>query len=860
MFEEIVLIKKIDFNKIKEGERIQKLILAHQFEKAFYLACFHCYLDDNEALRLIKMLLLHRRELGIDLQPENYPYTALRLAADNDNVNLFYELVSAGAVDSEAERILSFKHRKALASFESYYREEFLQGYASLQGQDTDKYLTDAQRVIYLLKLIDFLRKYDVLENRFSKMPRHLSPLAKQIIKDEQDRKNRVLMHKMCAVIQKLSPEVRKKFDKSFENSSLSWFSFEHLGGIMIEPSMQKAATIQFSPQAIAESDEEGTKRLFQSAIDLITEVGDLQLIIPQAVLSIIKQDLPALRCFFLEMANSLMTEKPWAVPRLELSASQCLITYVNDIQSLIKLLNLTYNSNARLKMPVSPKAESPHFKLINLYSVFDVSKKVEMHAALRRLQSLGELITGKNFSKFLMDLDPSTDWRAFIVIRDAITHQDERDLKYRIGQFLADQGWLQQVFAHDLLEFGKKLNHLLLVRYKTLGQYSYDPALYWQHLLKQDAICVKQENSNNNNPGKQEAETQSSTNTPKQLLSADENEFISYLVSFRAPDEIIGLCVKLFSSQTETVSKLEKGAILKCLPRKELGDKYKTLSTTLDKAIAKRSLSLAERDKKRLEEKAARENREAEREARFKGLEGIRKLAKYLLHPVKKDQLLNPLKRLEAAVESLSDIEEFLISEGYWIPSLSLNTEAEWDTFHQMNGGNTLAARLVMNPKLNDALEYNIGQILQHLDTLKTYKGLATCPLIANHYADLRAFRNYLEHGNPLVDNQNEIYLQQDYREKQTATMAIRLLIELRPFLKQEQIRMETEKANAKEWHPGPLVTTQEAEEWSKVFGHGGLFFNAPAHTCKKQNSKLSRMELPSDGPASPGSKTKAT
>lgn len=78
------------------------------------------------------------------------------------------------------------------------------------------------------------------------------------------------------------------------------------------------------------------------------------------------------------------------------------------------------------------------------------------MHAALRRLQILGELITGKNFSKFIIDLDPSTDWRAFIVIRDAITHQDERDLKYRMGQFLSDRVWLQQVFAKDLFEFGK--------------------------------------------------------------------------------------------------------------------------------------------------------------------------------------------------------------------------------------------------------------------------------------------------------------------------------------------------------------------------------------------------------------------
>ncbi|KTC98174.1 hypothetical protein [Legionella erythra] len=847
----IAQIGKIDFHKIKEGKSIHGLILDYQFEKAFYLACLHCTLDSHETLKFIKILILHQRELGIDLNLKKHPYSALRLAADNGNVNLYYELASAGAEDSEAERILGFKRRKAIASVEPYYCPEFLQGYTSLQGQDIDKFSTDAQRVIYILKLIDFLMKYHASESRFKKRPKHLSPLELQTINDKQDEQNRVLMHKLCEIIQKLSPEIRKKFDKSFESSALSWFSFEHLGGIMIEPSMQKAAMIQFSLEAIVGSDEEGANQLFASAMHFMAEVGDLQLTIPQAVLSIIEQDLPALRRFFLEMANALMTEKPWVALKLELPASQCLITYVNDIQNLIKLVNLTYNTNARIKIPVWPNPESPHFELVDLRSSFDVSKKLEMHAALRRLQILGELITGKNFSKFIIDLDPSTDWRAFIVIRDAITHQDERDLKYRMGQFLSDRVWLQQVFAKDLFEFGKKLNHLLLAREKTLGQYNYDPALYWQHRLKQEAIAVKQGNSNNNNPGKQEMDAATSSNAPKQALSADENEFIKCLITFKAPNEVIDLCVKLFSGQIETVSKLEKGAILKCLPRKELGDKYKTLGATLDKAIAKPALSLAERGQKRVEEKLASEKKEAEREARFKGLEGIRKLAKYLLEPVKKDQLLNPLKRIEAALESLSDIEEFLIKDGYWIPSLFLNTAAEWDSFHQRDGGMTLAARLVKSPSLNDALEYNIGQILQHLETIKTYKGLASCPLIANHYADLRSFRNYLEHGNPLVDNQNEIYQQQDYREKQTAEMAIRLLLELKPFLNQERIRIETERANAKDWHPGSLVTPKEDEEWTKVCGHGALFFSGSVSGSKKQNNKLSRMELPGDGPS---------
>ncbi|QRN03855.1 hypothetical protein GH742_08205 [Legionella sp. MW5194] len=857
MFEDVVReIKQIDFNKLKEGKSIETHLSNHQFEKAFYLVCMHCGMDDYEGLRLIKILLFHRHDLGIDLSLKQHGRSALRLAADNGNINLYYELTSGGAVDEEADRIMARKQRKAIASFEQHYHPEFLHDSEYLRKEVIGHDTSDLKRIDYLLKLIDFLLKYKDIHSRFKKMPKKLSDLAVQTIKDARDSQNRVLISKMCAVIQQLSPDVKRQFDKVLETSSLNWLIFEHLGGIMIEPSMQKVASVLFNRKTIDELGQEKSKQLVDSAFALIAEAGDLQLIIPRAVLTIIEKDLPSLKNFFHMIYMRLVSpDKQVIVSKPELAVSKCLITYINDIHTLIRLLNLSQDSTARMKIPVWSDPGAPHINLLNLNPNFDTAKKVELHAALRRLQSLGELITGKNFSRFLIDLDPGTDWRAFIVIRDALTHQDEKDLKYRIGQFLNNNVWLQQVFVNDLEELGKKLNHLIWLREQSLGTYNHDPEFFWQKLLKQEAASSQKgsDASNNNNTGKQEADLKDQAVPPRHVMSASEKEFILYLEKFKAPPDMIELCLTIFAGQAGVVSKKQKGMILQCLPRKEMGEKYKELSSLLDRTIAKPSLTLAEREQKRLDEKEACEKREVEREAKFQGLDGIRKLAKYLLEPVKKEHQLNPLKRIEAAIESLSDIEEFLIQEGFWMAPSPFNTTDEWQKCYQQ-GSKTLSSRLVSNSKLNDALEYNIGQILQHLETLKTYKKMALCPLIANSYADLRAFRNYLEHGNPLVDNQNDIYLQQDYREKKTADMVIRLLIELRPFLYQEKMRIETEKANARELHPGVMVTAKEAEEWTMLCGRSNRFFNPLGKTLEKSQSNVARFELPGDS-ASPRS-----
>ena len=115
----------------------------------------------------------------------------------------------------------------------------------------------------------------------------------------------------------------------------------------------------------------------------------------------------------------------------------------------------------------------------------FDLSKKSGLHAALRRLQVVGELFTGKNFSSELFDLDESIDWRALITIRDGITHQDERDNKEKIDTLLADPASLEKIVGEEISDLWFRLHHILESREKLVGPYDGDAKAHWKKILK---------------------------------------------------------------------------------------------------------------------------------------------------------------------------------------------------------------------------------------------------------------------------------------------------------------------------------------------------------------------------------------
>ncbi|MGL5741636.1 MAG: hypothetical protein ACRCXC_03330 [Legionella sp.] len=207
-----------------------------------------------------------------------------------------------------------------------------------------------------------------------------------------------------------------------------------------------------------------------------------------------------------------------------------------------------------------------------------------------------------------------------------------------------------------------------------------------------------------------------------------------------------------------------------------------------------------------------------------FVGLDTIRDLAKQFTAPPVREHMLNPLKRVNAAIGALSNMQEFLIDYGYLIPDLPHKTMHDWVLHHVKSGRPDLVSLLIAHHQLNDALEYNAGHLLQHLDTIKDYAEASFSKHLTKGYEALRALRNYIEHGNPLIDMQ-DLDLNKDYpysfqRQKILAPQLVELIFNLLPDLLQIKQTMEKQHVVNTTPHLGAPEIIQKPADSSKKPG----------------------------------------
>ena len=180
-------------------------------------------------------------------------------------------------------------------------------------------------------------------------------------------------------------------------------------------------------------------------------EYNDTEQIVDEVLPDLVNIDLPHLKRLFEQIYRAeLSKDQSVTITPVPLNVIQAITSRMMDNRSILNLLHLlNYSDKASFPLMGSdPSIQRTysvgegHKKGEEYTQRFNLSRKSGRHAALRRLQLIGELFTGKNFSSELFDLDKTIDWRAFITVRDAITHQDERDLKYKIDALLADDGY----------------------------------------------------------------------------------------------------------------------------------------------------------------------------------------------------------------------------------------------------------------------------------------------------------------------------------------------------------------------------------------------------------------------------------
>lgn len=811
-------INTLGFDKPFRKKRILDFIMKDDFNKAFLYACKYCEAHDTVMLELISLLLHYKTVFNIDLNyvhPDEHASPIMHVCR-NQNFSLFFLLRDSGLdihfkIDEPVFTSLikqkSVDFKTPMAQFFSditlskariacFYKRSFLEAYQALLDIFSDHTFLpkrmfewdehknaayDLNRIQFILSTINFISNYESIENRFNPLPTTMKPLDYDLLNYEQIERCRSLLDKICVTIKNFSFSFRQKHHKLFRPFPFSWFTFDQLAGIILEPKNPTAIVI---PTTINLSfDWETRIELILNIEFFIQEYAHRQGIIEEAIKDIIRVDLPALKSFFEAVENQQHNPSLKPIQPVTLNAIKTITSYTYDMDNLIKLINYSFHMIGKIHNSVDPKAGSCYLlggvdsSQQNAYQIQrHLHSKKGQHAALRLLQNIGELLTGKNFSAALCDIDPSIDWLAFIIIRNGIVHQDLGDNKYKIDQLLSDLDTLKNIVIHDLQTFFVNLSNILVLRAEKLAAFDCRPHVFWTKIFSiQPSLSTLAEET-----------TTSAVQTERYISEKEQTTWVNTLKKFNVPEEILFTLESIFDGTTPLPNTQERGLLLRQLKSVLPASEYTSIKSVL---MSKPKIPLEDRMQKRLQLQSEREQRERAKKMQFKGLEHIRQFADQLMTEVNPSHLLTPLSRVEAALDALSNIKTFLIEEGYLVPDKPYHHFADWDNYHKQQNQLTLIELLVSDDELNDAIEYNAAQLLQHLDTIRHYKEAAFSHYFTKaNYEKLRLFRNFLEHGDPSLSRSDEgmqkTMIGQPHKGCKTAPMIIELIFMFLPEL----------------------------------------------------------------------------
>lgn len=235
---------------------------------------------------------------------------------------------------------------------------------------------------------------------------------------------------------------------------------------------------------------------------------------------------------------------------------------------------------------------------------------------------------------------------------------------------------------------------------------------------------------------------------------------------------------------------------MLKYLPSKKEDKKlYDKCKNIADKIMNPRT-DLSDREQMRKQKQELTKQREEEQEKNFKGLCNLRALAKSFDSKNFTGVGLRRGQRIEAAIEALENIKVFMEQEEFVKANFNFSSIKEWEKEQNQETIANFLVRLITNPEFNEVIEYNASQLLQHLDTIRKFPEAKGCQYLDQDYDTLRYLRNYVEHGNPLLDKEEyEPGKEQSLlpaRQKKVPPIMITLIFKLLPNLK--KIREEVD------------------------------------------------------------------
>lgn len=640
----------------------------------------------------------------------------------------------------------------------------------------------DKYRIEYILKACDFLLKYFATGKSPLKIP-FTTPDEMLILEGLNLLNARRLLEHIAVTIFNISGSVRAKYKALLSPVPFTWETFEHLGGLMKIAKEWKRILVRGIEREIVER--------------FLDEYLALETTIEAAVPTIIDEDINKLKLLFSFIQKTEANQIPenFKLKPVELIAIKAFTRRVVDLESLVQLLKLSDNHTTEFDHRDAIDQIKKHGKKDTAYHVqFEdndprfareiiLDTKLARHAALRRIELIGELITGKYLSSFITNLDPSIDWSALNVIRDVIAHQDEKDHRLKVQALLDDPGLFQQVLGHDMQELFAKLIQVVRLRDAELPKFDNNPDHFWQTVYHFEQQKFAEQIAAQNAQPTPLAEPRAAV--------ADINFVISELTKKHVPEEIINTWRGILAGTIEIPGKKQRDELMAYFPsRKDDKEANKKCKEIASKAFYPRSM-LEERRAARQKAKADAAQRKAQAEAQFSGLVSIRALAENWKQESSVRIPLTPQLRLELAINALENIKEFMEQDPFIQANFNFASLAEWEKTQNKDTVMNFFARLITSPIFNDAMEYNAAQLLQHIETIREYPSAKGIRFLDKEldYEVIRALRNWIEHGNYLNDRDDyepgkqESLLQN--RQEVVGPIMIRLIFDLLPALK---------------------------------------------------------------------------
>lgn len=554
----------------------------------------------------------------------------------------------------------------------------------------------------------------------------------------------------------RLSGVVRGKYRELLGPELMRWESFQRMIWVLNPRDDNGIHELKFSI-AIGSANSAETRQAIQ---DFLEEYLATQHTMEAVVYGIIEHDVKKLQQLALTIKLDLESHLPddYQYQTTNLMALSAASKRYGDLLAIKELGELLMNdsivsetiTNTREKTnKIYGKKEKRIEKRYETTEMISLDSIFDRQSALQLLVKVGEKITGKHLSLQIKQWDPTTDWQAFITIRDAIIHADEAG-NYRVIQGLMQNTSRFRKIMQELPLLHERVTRLVVSRHNALPQYHEDHERFWNDIYQFELQLHVGSMATSVTVDRMERES---------VSDEDRLFFITELRKAGRSQEVIDKWNQIFDKKISLPEDgREYGRLLSAdLPPKggvkteerKVFNRCKKLAASLRKPKCSEESRQAQRED-RLRLAAQRKLRQ---EQAFEGFVDIRELAREF-----SDAQGEHMSLCDAVLDCIAVVKNVYALVDQFVDSeLMHHLERDFKLEQLGDEKKPLIEGLMKEFKENSvfrrSLEYNLSVSLLHLSRLESRLHIEPGSDFAKLWQINREFRNYVVHGDLSVD-----------------------------------------------------------------------------------------------------------